>query len=381
MKSIVSNKRENLTKWEWKGLDSNNNLADGHARQFQNVNQEQIAKSLTDIYLSSATASQLELQNEFCELFFLLSGQSSALKLSPPLFHYSSSVSTEVIANFLRVGNKSVGLIHPTFDNISSILKRQNIHLTLIEEEEIYNLKLLDSKLRKIDAIFLVFPNNPTGVEPSKLEFERIVEICKKQKKILIIDACFRLLSDMVKWDQYEILIQSEVDFIVIEDTGKILPTMDLKVGFLVSSKTIHSRLQIITDDILLNVSPFIFSLLSEYIKLEINNKVFSFQKIVNENRKLIHQNIDQNLFTITNSSTKTSVEWLKLNSNMKSSRLCSWLSEHDVHVLPGRQFFWAKPEIGENFIRIALMRPTHYFSKAIQCLFDLLPSFKSIDK
>jgi hypothetical protein len=33
-------------------------------------------------------------------------------------------------------------------------------------------------------------------------------------------------------------------------------------------------------------------------------------------------------------------------------------LSERGVHVLPCRQFFWADPQAGERFVRVALSRP-----------------------
>lgn len=369
--------RNNLTKHEWNSLGAKHNLADGHARQLQDETQRDIIKTLPELFSLSAKVDQEEVQREFCEVFLQISGQKDALKLSHPLFHYSSSISTEVIANYLRLEKKIVGLIHPTFDNIASIFKRHCLHLVPFAEEELLNLQVFEQKLVKVDVVFIVLPNNPTGLELTKETFEKIVGLCKSQNILLIIDACFRLLSELALWSQYEALISSGIEFIVIEDTGKIFPTLDLKIGALLASDNVRKSLQLITDDFLLNVSPFIFKLLSMYAKNESTRKHFSFQKIVGQNRKFIYESIDTQFIRTTNDKAKTSVEWLHLTKKWKSAELCRWLGKRNMHVLPGEQFFWNQPILGDRYIRIALMRPTKQFAGSFLYLVELLQQFE----
>jgi len=113
----------------------------------------------------------------------------------------------------------------------------------------------------------LVCPNNPTGQELTREQVAKVVELCQKKHLLLIIDFSFRFLSDFRKWDQYELLLKSGIEFVCLEDTGKTWPTMELKIGILMASEGIYASLEVITDDMLLNVSPIIFLLLTKYIE------------------------------------------------------------------------------------------------------------------
>ncbi len=361
--------QQKLTTWEWKALVSKYNLADGHAHQSLNISQKKIISSLPKIFYISESTSQEKLQNEFEEYFFPKAGQKSYKKLRAPQYHYASSVSIEAVANFLRLSNKSLTLIHPTFDNLADIFRRHKIKLNAIDELDLTKY----DKLKKIDtnALMIVCPNNPTGQELNKKQFMEIVDICKKKNIILIVDFSFRFYSSFRSWDQYKILVSSGIDFIVLEDTGKTFPTLDLKLGILLCSESLYHSLNDITNDFLLNVSPFVFKMITEYIRAEKNPDQYSFEKTIIKNRNTLEGLFSNTPFVVQNNNSKISVAWIKLPNGMKASNLCKYLEEKGIFVLPGNPFFWNDQNMGESYFRVALARPTDFFDKAVSKLVD----------
>ncbi len=363
------NNLNKLTSWEWKGLDEGFNIADGHAHQKQDPAYLKIIDKLPELFRASERGNQKEIQKKFEHVFFGQAGQNWYKNLQPPLYQTACSLSIEVVANYLRLTKKSVALLHPTFDNLADILKRHGIPMTPLDEKEILNPEKTLKNLQT-DALFLVCPNNPTGTEITKEQFQSLVQFCKKHKKILILDCSFRSYSHFTLWDQYEILDKSAIDFIVLEDTGKTWPTLELKIGIMLASKSLYSHLADITNDFLLNVSPFSFNLLTQYITAEKNDTSFyGPRKIAAENRKQLEKILKNLPLTMENPASSLSVAWIKLPKKWRATKFCKWLGENNVHVLPGPPFFWNNPEKGESYIRIALLRPKEAFKKALSRL------------
>lgn len=370
-------KSAKLTSWEWDGLVSKCNLADGHAHQSQTKKQLKIIKRLPSLFLRAEKETQDVVQAEFEKLFFIKAGQHYYKYLPPPQYHYACSLAIEALANYLREAHMSLTLIHPTFDNLADIFKRHDINLIAIDEE---NLTQPD-ELEKIntDALMIVYPNNPTGQELTKEEFKKILKVCSKKKILLIIDSSFRFYSGMTSWDQYEILYKSGIDFVVFEDTGKTFPTLDLKLGIIISSQSIYNQLNDITNDFLLNVSPFIFKLLSAYIGSGENQGTASYQEAVEINRKCLINALKNTPVKIHNPTSKLSVAWIKLPSDWKSSIFCKWLETKGIHVLPGIPFFWNDNKKGEAYFRVALARPAKFFETTVIKLKKCIEEYKKL--
>ncbi len=363
------NPQYKLTSWEWKGIGQKYNIADGHAHQGQNLNYLKIIKNLPNLYLQAEKGKQKEIQSKFEQIFFKLAGQKSYKKLQPPLYQYACSLSIEAVANYLRLTNKATALLHPTFDNLADILKRHKIPLTPLKEEDVLHPEQKLNNL-KADALFLVCPNNPTGFELTKKQFIAMVEYCRKYNKLLILDYSFRFYSSHTKWDQYKILSESGIDFIILEDTGKTWPTLELKVSIILASDSVYPYLLDINNDFLLNVSPFIFTLLTEYINTEGKQKSHSDpQKNIEVNRKKLEETLKGSALKVTNPHSKLSVAWIKLPNNWTATLFCKWLSKYGVFILPGGPFFWDNQLLGESYIRVALQRPEKKFSEAISLL------------
>ena len=126
----------NLTRWEWSGLQNTFNLADGHAHQALTPLQQAHVERLSDVFHEASSRRQAEVQDNFVAAFFRAAGQHEAVSLAhTPLFHYSSSISIEAVANLLRERNAPVALVTPTFDNIPAIMRRHGISLRPLEEK------------------------------------------------------------------------------------------------------------------------------------------------------------------------------------------------------------------------------------------------------
>ncbi|MEC4819671.1 MAG: aminotransferase class I/II-fold pyridoxal phosphate-dependent enzyme, partial [Scytonema sp. PMC 1069.18] len=222
-----------LTDYEASSLSRIYNFTDGHARYNYPESQNRISDLLLSTDLSTLDHRQQALEHNFFKNFFSLGSQSPHFETT--LFCPSASTSIEIIANYLRLQKFSVALIEPVFDNLADILKRHSIPLLPLDETSFGEMSPYDVvKNTKTNAIFLAIPNNPTGHIFTDTEFEQIVEACKVTGKILIVDFCFRFFAPtMFNWDQYEILDNSGIDYLAIEDTGKTWPTFELKVSTL----------------------------------------------------------------------------------------------------------------------------------------------------
>lgn len=365
---------QSLTRYEWEGLANRHNLADGHARHALRGRGQHILQDLPSIYRRAELADQLELQRGFEFAFYRAAGQHSVpLRAAPPLHHYSSSVSTEVVANWLRASQMCVGLLHPTFDNIAGILQRHGVPLVPVAES-ILDGEAPETLYEEIDVLFMVLPNNPTGRDPSRACIETIAARCAAHGVVLIIDFCFRFFSNRLGlWDQYESLEASGCRYIGIEDTGKTWPTLDLKVGSLISHESLREELAAVTDDVLLNVSPFVYCLLGEVIVADQPPVAIDVSV---ENRAELVRCLADTPLQVAPSESEMCVAWVRVDeTQLDSSMLVDGLNRSGVSILPGGPFYWADPRDGSGHVRVALARDPERFRDGAAALRDALPA------
>lgn len=365
-----SGRNKNLTQHEARALGFEYNLADAHTHQGQCKTQEQIIKSLPVLFFAAEKTKQTTLDRLVIEAFHRLSNQYTALDIGTSLICYSASIAMEIVANFLRLNKLSVALIEPTFDNIADILKRHQINLEVIDDG-FWDTADFDQVIGSLqsDAIFLTLPNNPTGTFMCHDRFRDLIRLCTKYKKVFLLDTCFRLFEAEFCYDQYAILEQEQIDYIIIEDTGKLWPTLDLKIGFLNSSKLFHASLRDIHSDFLLNVSPFISQLLLKYFEDSKTDNFESIRGLIKQNREFLRTQLQGTFLAPEYYNSRVSVEFLKINKQLKANELKSYLEKFGIMVLPGNYFYWHQPERGDYFIRVALARDQDIFQKAVLSL------------
>ena len=188
----------------------------------------------------------------------------------------------------------------------------------------------------------------------------------------------------MILWDQYEILEStSDLEFVVIEDTGKTWPTLELKLGILHCRGSLRKAISAISDEILLNVSPFVLSVLERFInveevcRLERGDSRILCDLAAATHRDVLWEFLADCPLTRACPSSKVSVEWIKLPVTWNSTHLAGWLAEDGLAIMPGSQFHWDNARLGRHFIRVALMRDEDYFIEGVNLLHDLLVQYR----
>jgi aspartate/methionine/tyrosine aminotransferase len=371
---------ESLTRWEWRALEGGINLADGHARQLLGGHEEEIVEKLPGIYRDSYIISQREAERRFLMAYWRLVGLAKTDNDQRALFHYSSSLSIDSVAKFLRAAGYLTLLVSPTFDNIPAILRRNGVCIEPVMEDELAEIS--STRLQSVDgahprAIFLVSPNNPTGFLLSKEQLQKICIQCRENKSLLVVDNSFRAFRPDQSYDDLTQITASGCSFISIEDTGKIFSTSDIKVGFTVSSHDVYAGLAAVTEEIMLNVSPFALLLLEAVANLlTLSGGLAKIRALVNANRASLERALFDTPLRLCRSGSPLGIGWAALPDDWRARSFVIWLAERDFGILPGNPFFWHDISLGDHYVRIALMREQTYFERAAIRLRELVTTY-----
>lgn len=383
---------KDITQHEIEALKMEYNLADAHTHQSQSPTQEKIVDSLPNLWRESQAAKQSELEDKFVKAFFEAQHQTAALK-TPTMLVYAASIGMVTVANYLMNKKMSVALIEPCFDNIHDILGNMNIPLEPLKEEWLHDPDSIYDNLKnniKSDALFIVDPNNPTGFtltgsakspEETKKGFLELFRYAKDHDKLLIFDFCFAFFlmpgKELGIFEIYQELENSAVKYITIEDTGKTWPIQDAKVAMIKTSKDLYQEVYDIHTSYLLNVSPFVINLVTQYIQDSIDTNFYSVHSILDRNRELARDLFKDTLLELQEPKSKVSVAWLKIkDEKIKASELQQAILKKSVYVLPGTYFFWSNRREGEKYIRIALARNTEVFEPAIKLIKQVIDEY-----
>jgi enduracididine biosynthesis enzyme MppP len=368
--------RQNLTEIELASIEAKLNLSDGHARQNLTPSQHRIVRELGDVFMLAAEASPAQLDARAQSAFLGALGQHAAISDAEVLSCYSSSVAMEILARSLQAENiQRVALVHPTFDNIPDILRGLRMDLLPVDERA-----LMDGSAQlpaDTQVLFITTPNNPTGqVLPADV-LAHWARVCSANNIIIALDTSFRGFDERAQYDHYEILGRAGCRYVIMEDTGKLWPTLDLKIGFLGFSDNVQLPLRRIHTDILLGVSPFILLMVRRFAEDAAEGGFSELRRFVHSNRFLLRDRLSPlSGISFPDPASRISVERLAVPADLTGSAMFRALVERDIHVLPCRQFYWADPDAGERFIRLALSRPREVIATAatairscIECL------------
>lgn len=366
-----------LTEYEIPLLTEDFNLTDGHVYRNWSPEEDRIIGRASTLMRSVNRQMQPELEEQYVKALMALGRQRYAPDNVRYLICTTASESLEIVANHLRLSGKSLTLIEPCFDNLADIFARHGVLAGSLSDE------CLDSPFfsRYLDqvetsAICLVTPNNPTGRTITEDNFRTLLEFCLSRSTLLIIDSCFRAyIPDADVYDQYGMLSDSGVEFVVIEDTGKTWPTLELKASSLATKASLFDPIYKIYSDFLLHVSPFTIRLLTEFVQLSAEDHCAHLREIVALNRAALYSAIEGSFLT-PQEERYASVSWLR-TAPMSGSDVVARLRTGGVHVLAGDRFFWSDSNQGRQFIRVALTRTPSVFSEAMMILERLCHDMK----
>jgi len=373
---------QDLTQHEIAALKYEYNLADAHTHQSQSPSQEEIIQRLPEIWHEAENRKQHELEQRFIHEFFRVQKQEGALHPDNALLVYASSIAMVITANYLMKKKMSVALLEPCFDNIHDILSHMSVPMEPLKEGWLHDTSTIYETLCnnvQADALFIVDPNNPTGFTlfaktHGEEAYKELIRFAKDKNKLLIFDYCFApfipVNEDTGLFDIYQLLEESKVSYIAYEDTGKTWPIQDTKAAIIKCSTDIYEEIYNIHTSYLLNVSPFILNLLTQYILDSEKDNFASVYTLLDRNREIAKRELNGDLLEFQEPSCKVSVAWFKIkNPAITATYLQRVVLETGVYILPGTYFFWSNPEQGESFIRIALARNTDMFEPAVKLI------------
>lgn len=368
---MIFEKYDSLTEVEVEGLGYQYNFADGHAYHDVNEHYTAIIDDLQSYWQEgknrSIPAMEKAFKNQFAELI-----DSPALQGND---HFSvcptASNSIDIAAAWLRKENKRTALIEPAFDNLYLLLKRREVDVVSFDEHALKDPEKLAEVINhgQIDALFLVNPNNPTGLEMSEAEFVYLVEQCKIHNITLLLDRTFRIYGN-TQYDDYRILDEAQVDYVVIEDTGKTWPTQDMKISIMVYPKSVSATMRLLYEEVFLCSSNFALALLKQFvavtaqvgvdatIKNEVRNRYASVKDALEGTPLQVVENPEKCLLPLC---------WIDISkTGYDDITFAGLLKQHEIAVLPGRYFYWDSKISHTGHIRVSLMKPDREFYEGI---------------
>jgi aspartate/methionine/tyrosine aminotransferase len=380
MNKFGNSQLRTLTDFEEAGLRTTFCLADGHAYQDLHPAFSKIVDSLPIIWNNAAQQSIPEGERLFSFSYsnFINSNilkNYKNFKICP-----TASNSIDLVGTVLNHLKLNAVLIEPTFDNLALLMKRRGVNLDSIKDIDLFHAAESNEienylpNLKNYGALFLVHPNNPTGLILSESAFKNIVTFCKRNQIILVIDNCFRAYRRNI-FDDYNILLESSVSFMALEDTGKVWPTQDLKASLVYFSEDLKEIFCEIYNEVYLCVSNFSLGILSAFFdetaKIGLQKTIWD---VVQTRRQMLRKVIEDSKLSVSMISKNSNlpVEWLRYHGTDKNDiAICQELSQLNLAVLPGRHFYWnsSHNKANHQYIRVSLMKRKNIFLSGINIL------------
>jgi aspartate/methionine/tyrosine aminotransferase len=359
-----------LTNLERSGLDAPLNLSDGHARIHDDAAITAAFASAPELFDLASNTAQSDLESEFWSIF----GALNNLRFPrSPILSYSSTCLASLIGQSLGAGSRILWPV-PSFDNLRDVVASAGPQIVPVDEGLIVELLLDDSTSGIYDAAWLTLPNNPSGMVLDEAIFRAIVESVARHRKVLILDSCFRAFSPTLSsFNQYEILESEQLSYFVLDDTGKTLSTLDLKVGLLTCDRASRSGIEILNEDVLLNVSSFTLALLSDIMKRWITvNYIPVLRDKIAANRTLIRAAVESCGLSSDMKSDEIPLEWARAPTPEAARYFMARCSSQGLRILPGGSFFHGARQLNCKHVRIALARDLNIVQHGVKVVNEL---------
>lgn len=388
MKSSPLSKNNCLTELEVYGLSAPYNLADGHSYLSASQYFNSVVSALPALWEAAEKTPVPEMEllfkDKFSDYFGLQGLKNNTLFSVCP----TASNSIDIVGAWAREMNYTVGLVEPIFDNLAQLLRRREVRLTPVAEAAFANIECLREAIaeQKLDVLFMVNPNNPTGTVISESMMSAIMDVCVAHGVVVVLDTSFRFCNSTTI-DEYQMLLDKKASFIILEDTGKQWPSLDTKVSLLSYSLDVAPTVRSIYEELYLCSSNFSLRILIEFIDAtQAKGGISYIQSLVKSNVTYACEALSTTQIALESPSHASimSVVWLNIErTGLDDLSLTAYLATYGVAVLPGRYFYWnSHHSAGHHYVRIAVLKPDHLFKHSIiqlkKALDDLAASQKS---
>lgn len=363
-----------LTQMQLLGVASETNVAEGYPRFSPTPSQQSIIDRFPQLLAEAYRTPYPALESRAHAAFFHALGQRSApIGSGRILSFYSSTVATDVVGGALARVAKRIALVNPIIDCIPALLRHRGLELVPVGEARLAGPDPL-SGLGDIDAVMTANPNNPTGALLTSPALRRLADACVERDVVLVIDSCFRAFDTRTQYDTYAVLDASGVRYVVIEDTGKLWPTGGIKLGFLVMSANVRLDVGEVAADILLTAPPFSVAVVEAFALDMGHGGLATLHDRIAGNRAILrHELGSSSVAKLADHDSRVSVSRIELPRGMSGTRLWGQLLRAGVHSVPCRPFYWARPSVGERYLRIALAREPEVVRRAARAVLATL--------
>jgi len=370
----------NITTDELRALLTPYNVASAHNLHALSNQQQAIIETLPALWRSTHHTQQKEIEQAFLSTFFKMRHCPRALRTGKNYINYSASAFTAIIANYLRSSNTRTSLISPCVDLIPDLLRDGGVMPTALKEGIFHDATTLYEKLVHAvhtDAVYLVNPNNPTGFcldEQGELPFRELARFCHDHHKLLIIDMCFMpfvsLDRALTHIDCYQIFDKADIDYIIIEDSGKFLPTMDLKASILHVSSRLVPRFDQLHSSFILRASPFALKTITAFLEEAMTTNMAPTYTLIHKNLCYMRNAFRDLPLVVEQRPAKFSLAWIRItDEHLTAADLRQAAQQVQIDILTGNTFYWDDPAKGDRYIRIALARDQIAFQRTIDLL------------
>lgn len=336
-------------------------LADGYAEL------EPAFTVPADLFTRLARSSPEQLQQDFLDCYETVSGEHVAV-VEDTLFLPSASMAISVIGRRLAAeGVRRVGVPAPSFDSLPRLLSEAGLEPVPVPESDTQ----LIAAAAELDALYLVLPNNPSGWTPSDETLERVAGLARTRGCPVVIDRTCRFHQQR----QYSHLFDLDFDWVDIQDTGKTWSTAGAKVSFVRCRSSL--RLAALREDLdvhLRAVPAVNYWVATAAIRAE--HGLERMQAAVRVNLEQLERSILGPLgFELVSQPLGVALLRLPPGCAMHSAHLAEKLGIAGFSVMPGREFYWADPEAGHAYLRLALVRPASAFRASVEALAEAIRS------
>jgi aspartate/methionine/tyrosine aminotransferase len=348
-------------------LDGGLNLTDGHARLVLSAEQAAIVSRIPAMFTEASRRPFPEIERTAHQAFLAAIGQHTApVGTGRILRCYSSTLDTDIVARALPAG-AVIAVLHPTFDNIADLFVTRGLSLVPLSEQALLD---QDWPGRPVRAVVVTHPNNPTGLVTPEGHLRSLAEHAVRHGQMVIVDASFRGQVRDAQYDTYKVLDDAGADWITIEDTGKLWPTHELKIGLLAYSERTTLPIERAFSESLLAASPVVLQLFRALAGDWVNGGYERARALVDRNRAAVKEHIEAVGLRLADPASQISVARIELpDTGPDSSLLYLEMLKRGVHVLPCAPFHWADPKGGLPFIRVSLARPFEVVESAARTL------------
>lgn len=344
---------------------SGTNVAEGYPRFAMTPSQQAIVERFPRLLAEAIATPYPELETRAARSLLWALGQRTApLGVGRLLAYYAAGVAIDVVGRCLAGRTDTVAVQHPTLDCLPALIRSRGVSVVPFAESRLDRRDPLEG-LDGVGGLYVVNPNNPTGRVIDEARMRRLAEACAERGVALAVDSCFRAFDPRVQYDTYAVLDQSGVDYVVIEDTGKLWPLGGIRLSFLVFAEGSKLGIPEASADLLLQAPPFAALVVEAFAKDMALGGMQVLHDRLAANRAILAQSLDgTSNGELIDGQSKVSMSLIRLKDR-GSTRLWGRLLREGVHAVPGRPIWWARPNEGERYLRVALAREPEVIGRA----------------